>query len=162
MLACGEHQKTSPSLVTELCTGASFPTRLHNHTRCRWTCRSVSVYETSCNRRIWLLRLFPLILPATIPLWQVVSEFYLVLSSEGNIWWCWYEHSKSRTYRKSIFFAYPAEISGDNAWLPFNVKGTDLLRCQRVPDSIWCNLSFINGLRILYEHKSLMLGSGFG
>ena len=83
--------------------------------------------------------LFPLILPATIPLWQVAVGivFGVVIGKEifggvgMNIL------NPALTARAFLFFAYPAEISGDNAWLPFNVQGTDFssMSTQIIPDS---------------------------
>ena len=64
--------------------------------------------------------LFPLILPATIPLWQVALgiSFGVVLGKEifggtgMNIL------NPALTSRVFLFFAYPAQISGDLAWIP--------------------------------------------
>jgi Na+-transporting NADH:ubiquinone oxidoreductase subunit B len=83
--------------------------------------------------------LFPLILPATIPLWQVALGilFGVIIGKEifggvgMNIL------NPALTARAFLFFAYPAEISGDNAWLPFNVKDSDFssMTTQVLPDS---------------------------
>ena len=67
--------------------------------------------------------LFPLILPATIPLWQVALGilFGVVIGKEifggvgMNIL------NPALTARAFLFFAYPAQISGDVPWLPYNV-----------------------------------------
>jgi len=63
--------------------------------------------------------LFPLILPATIPLWQVAVgiSFGVVVGKEifggtgMNIL------NPALTARAFLFFAYPAEISGDRVWI---------------------------------------------
>ncbi|MDX1385363.1 MAG: RnfABCDGE type electron transport complex subunit D, partial [Thermoanaerobaculia bacterium] len=63
--------------------------------------------------------LFPLILPATIPLWQVALgiSFGVVIGKEVfggtgmNIL------NPALTARVFLFFAYPAEISGDRVWI---------------------------------------------
>ena len=62
--------------------------------------------------------LFPLILPPTIPLWQAALgiSFGVVLGKEVfggvgmNIW------NPALTARVFLFFAYPAQISGDTVW----------------------------------------------
>ena len=62
--------------------------------------------------------LFPLILPATIPLWQVAIgiSFGVVIGKEifggtgRNIF------NPALTARAFLFFAYPAQISGDAVW----------------------------------------------
>jgi Na+-transporting NADH:ubiquinone oxidoreductase subunit B len=67
--------------------------------------------------------LFPLILPATIPLWQVALGilFGVIIGKEifggvgMNIL------NPALTARAFLFFAYPAQISGDLPWLPYNV-----------------------------------------
>jgi Na+-transporting NADH:ubiquinone oxidoreductase subunit B len=66
--------------------------------------------------------LLPLILPATIPLWQVAlgMSFGVVIGKEifggvgMNIL------NPALTARAFLFFAYPAQISGDIPWLPFS------------------------------------------
>lgn len=70
--------------------------------------------------------LFPLILPATIPLWQVGLgiAFGVIIGKEifggvgMNIL------NPALTARAFLFFAYPAQISGDGPWLPFDVATT--------------------------------------
>lgn len=65
--------------------------------------------------------LFPLILPATIPLWQVALGilFGVIIGKEifggvgMNIL------NPALTARAFLFFAYPAQISGDGPWLPY-------------------------------------------
>ncbi len=65
----------------------------------------------------WML--FPLILPPTIPLWQVAVgiAFGVVIGKEifggtgMNIL------NPALTARAFLFFAYPGQISGDNAWI---------------------------------------------
>lgn len=68
--------------------------------------------------------LFPLILPATIPLWQVAVgiSFGVVIGKEifggtgMNIL------NPALTSRAFLFFAYPAEISGDQVWIAANTS----------------------------------------
>ena len=68
--------------------------------------------------------LFPLILPPTIPLWQVAIgiSFGVVIGKEifggtgMNIL------NPALTARAFLFFAYPAEISGDFAWIAANTS----------------------------------------
>ncbi len=80
----------------------------------------------------WML--FPLILPPTIPLWQVALgiSFGVVIGKEVfggtgmNIL------NPALTARAFLFFAYPAEISGDRVWIASNtatdaVSGATLL-----------------------------------
>ncbi len=63
--------------------------------------------------------LFPMILPATIPLWQVALgiSFGIVMGKEifggvgKNIL------NPALTSRAFLFFAYPGQISGDTAWI---------------------------------------------
>lgn len=65
------------------------------------------------------LFLFPLVLPPTVPLWQVALGilFGVVLGKEifggtgMNIL------NPALTARAFLFFAYPAQISGDNVWI---------------------------------------------
>ncbi len=70
----------------------------------------------------WML--FPLILPATIPLWQVaIGIAFGVLIKEVfggtgmNIF------NPALTARVFLFFAYPAQISGDKVWFAVNPDG---------------------------------------
>ena len=66
--------------------------------------------------------LFPLILPATIPLWQVAVaiSFGVVIGKEVfggtgmNIL------NPALTARAFVFFAYPGKISGDKVWVAFD------------------------------------------
>jgi Na+-transporting NADH:ubiquinone oxidoreductase subunit B len=63
--------------------------------------------------------LFSLILPATIPLWQVALgiSFGVVLGKEvfGGVGYNIF--NPALTGRAFLFFAYPAEISGDRVWV---------------------------------------------
>ncbi len=71
--------------------------------------------------------LFPLILPPTIPLWQVALgiSFGVVIGKEVfggtgmNIL------NPALTSRAFLFFAYPAEISGDKCWIAAQTANTD-------------------------------------
>ena len=71
--------------------------------------------------------LIPLVLPATIPLWQVVLgvSFGIVIGKEVfggvgmNIL------NPALTVRAFLFFAYPAEISGDKCWIAANTAAAD-------------------------------------
>lgn len=63
--------------------------------------------------------LFPLILPATIPLWQVALGilFGVVIGKEvfGGVGMNIF--NPALTARAFLYFAYPTEISGDNVWI---------------------------------------------
>ena len=63
--------------------------------------------------------LFPMILPATIPLWQVALgiSFGVVIGKEifGGVGKNFL--NPALTSRAFLFFAYPGQISGDNAWI---------------------------------------------
>jgi len=67
--------------------------------------------------------LFPLILPATIPLWQVALgiTFGVVIGKEifGGVGMN--VLNPALTARAFLFFAYPAQISGDAPWLPYTL-----------------------------------------
>ncbi len=71
--------------------------------------------------------LFPLILPPTIPLWQVALgiSFGVVIGKEVfggtgmNIL------NPALTSRAFLFFAYPAEISGDKCWIAAQTAAAD-------------------------------------
>ena len=79
--------------------------------------------------------LFPLILPATIPLWQVAAGiiFGVIIGKEifggvgMNIL------NPALTARAFLFFAYPAQISGDGPWLPFTKP--DSVSIDVLPDA---------------------------
>ncbi|MFO7973738.1 MAG: NADH:ubiquinone reductase (Na(+)-transporting) subunit B [Candidatus Hydrogenedentota bacterium] len=63
--------------------------------------------------------LFPLILPATIPLWQVAVGilFGVIIGKEvfGGVGMNIF--NPALTARAFLYFAYPAEISGDKVWI---------------------------------------------
>ncbi len=62
--------------------------------------------------------LFTLIVPATIPLWQVALgiSFCVVIGKEIFGGTCKNFLNPAMTGRAFLFFAYPAEISGDSVW----------------------------------------------
>jgi Na+-transporting NADH:ubiquinone oxidoreductase subunit B len=64
--------------------------------------------------------LFPLILPATIPLWQVAMGilFGVVIGKEvfGGVGMNIF--NPALTARAFLYFAYPMQISGDSVWIP--------------------------------------------
>lgn len=70
--------------------------------------------------------LFPLILPATIPLWQVALgiAFGVVIGKEvfGGVGMNIF--NPALTARAFLYFGYPAQISGDNVWIAAQT-GTD-------------------------------------
>jgi Na+-transporting NADH:ubiquinone oxidoreductase subunit B len=78
--------------------------------------------------------LFPLILPPTIPLWQVALgiSFGVVIGKEVfggtgmNIL------NPALTSRAFLFFAYPAEISGDKCWI-----GAQTVTADAVSGATW-------------------------
>ena len=63
--------------------------------------------------------LFPLILPATIPLWQVALgiSFGVVVGKEVFGGTGMNVLNPALTARAFVFFAYPAELSGDAVWI---------------------------------------------
>jgi len=65
----------------------------------------------------WML--FPLILPATIPLWQVALgiTFGVVLGKEIFGGTGMNVLNPALTARAFVFFSYPAQMSGDNIWI---------------------------------------------
>ncbi len=98
----------------------------------------------------WML--FPLILPPTIPLWQVAIgiAFGVIVGKEifggtgMNIL------NPALTARAFLFFAYPAEISGDNVWVA----------AQTSPDgysgATWLARSAESGKAVLEQSASWM------
>ena len=66
--------------------------------------------------------LFPLILPATVPLWQVALgiSFGVVVGKEIFGGTGMNVLNPALTARAFLFFAYPAEISGDAVWVAAN------------------------------------------
>lgn len=80
--------------------------------------------------------LFPLTLPPTIPLWQVAlgMAFGIVIGKEifggtgMNIL------NPALTGRAFLFFAYPAQISGDSPWIAANMMGAKA--SSTLPDAI--------------------------
>jgi Na+-transporting NADH:ubiquinone oxidoreductase subunit B len=67
--------------------------------------------------------LFPLTLPPTIPLWQVALgiTFGVVLAKEVFGGTGMNVLNVALTARAFLFFAYPAQISGDSVWIAANV-----------------------------------------
>jgi Na+-transporting NADH:ubiquinone oxidoreductase subunit B len=70
--------------------------------------------------------LFPLILPPTIPLWQVALgiSFGVVVGKEVFGGTGYNILNPALVARAFVFFAYPAQMSGDNVWIAA-VTGTD-------------------------------------
>jgi Na+-transporting NADH:ubiquinone oxidoreductase subunit B len=64
--------------------------------------------------------LFPLVLPATIPLWQVALgiSFGVVIGKEVFGGTGMNVFNPALMSRAFLYFAYPAEISGDRVWIP--------------------------------------------
>jgi Na+-transporting NADH:ubiquinone oxidoreductase subunit B len=64
--------------------------------------------------------LFPLILPATIPLWQVALgiSFGVVIGKEVFGGTGYNILNPALTARAFLFFGYPAQITGDGVWVP--------------------------------------------
>ena len=74
--------------------------------------------------------LFPLILPATIPLWQVALgiSFGVVLGKEVFGGTGYNIFNPALLSRALLFFGYPAEISGDKVWIAADgISGATLL-----------------------------------
>ena len=71
--------------------------------------------------------LLPLTLPPTIPLWMVAlgTVFGIVMGKEifGGVGMN--VLNPALTARAFLFFAYPAQISGDGPWLPFNAASVE-------------------------------------
>jgi Na+-transporting NADH:ubiquinone oxidoreductase subunit B len=71
--------------------------------------------------------LIPLILPPTIPLWQVAlgTAFGVVFGKEifGGVGMNFL--NPALVTRAFLFFAYPAEISGEAPWIAANFQGVD-------------------------------------
>lgn len=71
--------------------------------------------------------LFPLTLPATIPLWQVALGiiFGVVVGKEvfGGVGMNIF--NPALMGRAFLFFAYPVQISGDSVWIAAQTKGVD-------------------------------------
>ena len=65
----------------------------------------------------WML--YPLILPPTIPLWQVVLgiSFGIVIGKEVFGGTGYNVLNPALVARAFVFFAYPAELSGDDVWI---------------------------------------------
>ena len=80
--------------------------------------------------------LFPLTLPATIPLWQVAMgiTFGVIIGKEVfggtgmNIL------NPALTGRAFLFFAYPAQISGDSPWIAADFSNASVT--STLPDSV--------------------------
>jgi Na+-transporting NADH:ubiquinone oxidoreductase subunit B len=70
--------------------------------------------------------IFPLILPATIPLWQVALaiSFGVVIGKEIFGGTGYNILNPALTARAFLFFGYPAEITGDKVWVPFESVDT--------------------------------------
>ena len=71
--------------------------------------------------------LLPLILPPTIPLWQVASGavFGVLIGKEIFGGTGMNVLNPALTARAFLFFAYPAEISGDKPWIAADFVGVD-------------------------------------
>ena len=71
--------------------------------------------------------LIPLTLPATIPLWQVAigTAFGVVFAKEVFGGTGMNFLNPALTARAFLFFAYPAQISGDTVWIAANTLSTD-------------------------------------
>jgi Na+-transporting NADH:ubiquinone oxidoreductase subunit B len=71
--------------------------------------------------------LLPLTLPPTIPLWQVASGvvFGVLIGKEIFGGTGMNVLNPALTARAFLFFAYPAEISGDKPWIAANFAGVD-------------------------------------
>ena len=71
--------------------------------------------------------LLPLTLPPTIPLWQVAlgTAFGVLIGKEVFGGTGMNVLNPALTARAFLFFAYPAEISGDRPWIAANFAGLD-------------------------------------
>jgi Na+-transporting NADH:ubiquinone oxidoreductase subunit B len=70
--------------------------------------------------------IFPLILPATTPLWQVALgiSFGVVIGKEVFGGTGYNILNPALTARAFLFFGYPAQITGDTVWVPFDPTAT--------------------------------------
>jgi Na+-transporting NADH:ubiquinone oxidoreductase subunit B len=68
--------------------------------------------------------IFPLILPATTPLWQVALaiSFGVVIGKEVFGGTGYNILNPALTARAFLFFGYPAQITGDQVWIPFDTS----------------------------------------
>ncbi len=71
--------------------------------------------------------LLPLTLPPTIPLWQVATgvAFGVIIGKEVFGGTGMNFLNPALTARAFLFFAYPAQISGDKPWIAANFTGVD-------------------------------------
>ena len=89
--------------------------------------------------------LFPLILPPTIPLWQVALgiSFGVVIGKEIFGGTGMNVLNPALTARAFVFFAYPANMSGDTAWI------TAATTSDGVSGATWLALTALDGDRAL-------------
>ena len=85
--------------------------------------------------------LFPLILPPTIPLWQVALgiSFGVVIGKEIFGGTGMNVLNPALTARAFVFFAYPANMSGDTAWI------TAATKTDGVSGATWLALTALDG-----------------
>lgn len=102
--------------------------------------------------------LVPLTLPPTIPLWQVAvgTAFGVLIGKEVfggtgmNIL------NPALTVRAFLFFAYPAEISGDKPWIAANFVGVD-----GFSGATWLSRAAVDGAAVLGDFGSPLWWDAF-
>lgn len=93
----------------------------------------------------WML--FPLIVPPTIPLWQVALGilFGVVIGKEIFGGTGMNVLNPALTARAFCFFAYPAEISGDNVWIAAQTSA------DGVSGATWLARAAAGGIDVLHQ-----------
>ena len=90
--------------------------------------------------------LFPMILPPTIPLWQVAIgiSFGVVIGKEvfGGVGYNIL--NPALTARAFLFFAYPAQISGDKVWLAIDGVSKATPLAQLADNTFHAGISWMN------------------
>lgn len=119
--------------------------------------------------------LFPLTLPPTIPLWQVALgiTFGVIFAKEvfGGVGMNFL--NPALTARAFLFFAYPAQISGDSPWIAADFAGVDgftgatyLAQAAAqpgvLPDASWMDafLGFVPGSMGETSALACLIGAG--
>jgi Na+-transporting NADH:ubiquinone oxidoreductase subunit B len=92
--------------------------------------------------------LLPLTLPPTIPLWQVATGaiFGVLIGKEIFGGTGMNVLNPALTARAFLFFAYPAEISGDKPWIAANFVGVD-----GFSGATWLSRATVDGVAVLGE-----------
>ena len=102
--------------------------------------------------------LLPLTLPPTIPLWQVAlgTAFGVLIGKEVFGGTGMNVLNPALTARAFLFFAYPAEISGDKPWIAANFVGVD-----GFSGATWLSRAATDGVEVLGELGSKLWVDAF-